>query len=38
LGQREEERGEGRVLAFGPISREREEEKINTFSILFSNL
>ena len=38
LGQREEERGEGKVWAFGPISREREEEKINTFSILFSNL
>ena len=38
LGQREEEKREGRVSAFGPISKEGEEEKINTFPVLFSNL
>jgi len=32
LGQREEERGEGEVWAFGPISRDREEEKNKYFS------
>jgi len=32
LGQREEEREEGEVWAFGPISREREEEKNKYFS------
>jgi len=32
LGQREEEKGEGKIWAFGPISREREEEKNKYFS------